>query len=135
MRRMVARNAVTGSVTTRVFCGVQILRTSAPILRFRMSMIRPMACCRRRAVASPILKAKSAQLVERDFTPTFTVGQMIKDLNLILAAGATSHVPLAQTAMTLQLMHAAAAQGDGLEDYAVIIKSVERSAGLNVKLE
>ena len=39
------------------------------------------------AVASPILKTKSAQLSQRDFTPTFTVEQMLKDLGLILGAG------------------------------------------------
>ncbi len=83
------------------------------------------------AVGSPILKAKALQLSERDFSPTFTVEQMIKDLRLILDAGAASHVPLAQTAMTLQLMQAATAQGDALEDYASIIKAVERSAGLS----
>jgi 3-hydroxyisobutyrate dehydrogenase-like beta-hydroxyacid dehydrogenase len=87
------------------------------------------------AVASPIVRAKSAQLAQRDFTPTFTVVQMIKDLDLILGAGQASHVPLPQTAMTLQLMHAAIAQGDALDDYAVIIKAVERSAGLSVHLE
>lgn len=86
------------------------------------------------AVASPIVKAKSAQLSQRDFTPTFTVEQMIKDLALILGAGADSHVPLPQTALTHQLMHAALAQGDGLEDYAAIIKAVERSAGLSTEL-
>ncbi len=82
------------------------------------------------AVASPILKAKAVQLSQRDFTPTFTVEQMSKDLNLILDAGQASHVPLAQTAMTLQLMHAAMAQGDARDDYASIIKTVEKSAGL-----
>ncbi len=87
------------------------------------------------AVGSPILKAKSVQLSERDFTPTFTVEQMIKDLDLIIGEGRANHVPLAQTALTLQLMHAAVAQGDALEDYAVIIKAVERSAGLNTHLE
>ena len=87
------------------------------------------------AVGSPILKAKSVQLSERDFTPTFTVEQMIKDLDLIIDEGKVNHVPLVQTAMTLQLMHAAVAQGDALEDYAVIIKAVERSAGLNTHLE
>ncbi|MDB5965742.1 MAG: NAD-binding of NADP-dependent 3-hydroxyisobutyrate dehydrogenase family protein [Polaromonas sp.] len=86
------------------------------------------------AVGSPILKAKSVQLSERDFTPTFTVEQMVKDLNLILGAGASSHVPLAQTGMTLQLMHAALAQGEGLQDYAAIIKTVERAAGLDTLL-
>lgn len=86
------------------------------------------------AVGSPIVKAKSPQLSQRDFTPTFTVLQMIKDLDLIIGAGEASHVPLPQTAMTLQLMHAAVAQGDALDDYAAIIKSVERSAGLPVQL-
>ena len=82
------------------------------------------------AVASPIVKAKSAQLSQRDFTPTFTVAQMIKDLGLILDAAAQHQVPLAQTALTHQLMHAALAQGDGADDYAAIIKAVERSSGL-----
>lgn len=87
------------------------------------------------AVASPIVKAKSAQLSQRDFTPTFTVEQMIKDLTLILGAGADSHVPLPQTALTYQLFHAALAQGDGQDDYAAIIKTVERSAGLDTRLQ
>lgn len=86
------------------------------------------------AVASPIVKAKSAQLSQRDFTPTFTVEQMIKDLDLILGAGAASNVPLIQTAMTQKLMHAAVVQGNGLDDYAAIIKVLERGAGLNPKL-
>jgi 3-hydroxyisobutyrate dehydrogenase-like beta-hydroxyacid dehydrogenase len=82
------------------------------------------------AVASPILKAKAVQLAERDFTPTFTVEQMRKDLGLILDAAAVADVPLPQTAGTLQLMHAASAQGLGGEDYAAIIRCVARAAGL-----
>lgn len=85
------------------------------------------------AVASPILKAKAVQLAERDFAPTFTVEQMLKDLALILDAGSASQVPLPQTEMTLQLMQTALAQGDGLEDYASIIKVAERRAGLPTK--
>lgn len=86
------------------------------------------------AVGSPIVKAKAMQLSQRDFTPTFTVLQMIKDLDLILGAAEASHVPLPQTALTHQLMHAAVAQGDAGDDYAAIIKAVERSAGLPAKL-
>jgi 3-hydroxyisobutyrate dehydrogenase-like beta-hydroxyacid dehydrogenase len=82
------------------------------------------------AVASPIMKAKSVQLAQHDFTPTFTVEQMLKDLGLILDAAAQSHVPLPQTAATLQLMHAAIAQGHGQEDYAAIIKSVALASGV-----
>lgn len=83
------------------------------------------------AVGSPILRAKAVQLSQRDFTPTFTVEQMIKDLDLILGAGEAVHAPLLQTALTRQLMHAAVAQGDAQDDYAAIIKAVERSAGLS----
>lgn len=86
------------------------------------------------AVASPIVRAKSVQLIARDFTPTFTVEQMLKDLDLILDAGRAVHAPLAQTALTQQQMHAAMAQGDGQDDYAAIIKTVERSAGLATHL-
>ena len=86
------------------------------------------------AVGSPILKAKSAQLSQRDFTPTFTVEQMIKDLDLILGAGAAHNVPLLQTAMTQKLMYAAVAQGHALDDYAAIIKVIEQGAGLQDKL-
>ena len=82
------------------------------------------------AVASPILKAKAVQLAGRDFAPTFTVEQMRKDLGLILDAAARADVPLPQTAATLQLMQSASAQGWGDEDYAAIIRCVERAAGL-----
>ena len=87
------------------------------------------------AVGSPILKAKSVQLSQRDFTPTFTVEQMDKDLQLILQAGEQVKAPLMQTSMTRQLMHAAMAQGDALDDYAAVIKAVERSAGLSTELD
>ena len=84
------------------------------------------------AVGSPIVKAKAVQLREHDYTPTFTVGQMQKDVDLMLAAGAELHVPLALTAHVSQLLHAAAAQGEGELDYAAIIRAVGRSAGLAV---
>lgn len=82
------------------------------------------------AVASPIVKAKSAQLVLRDYTPTFTVSQMVKDVKLILAEAERLQVALPQTALTLQSLHAAAAHGDADADYAAIIRCAERAAGL-----
>jgi 3-hydroxyisobutyrate dehydrogenase-like beta-hydroxyacid dehydrogenase len=85
------------------------------------------------AVGSPIVKAKSQQLRERDYTPTFTVDQMQKDVGLILEAGAGLHVPLALTSGVGQLLHAAAAQGDAGLDYAAVIRAVARSAGLRVQ--
>lgn len=82
------------------------------------------------AVASPIVKAKAVQLRERDFSPTFTVSQLLKDIDLILAEGAQGRVPLLQTAMTRQMLQAAQARGFNDEDYAAVIKVVEASAGL-----
>jgi 3-hydroxyisobutyrate dehydrogenase-like beta-hydroxyacid dehydrogenase len=83
------------------------------------------------AVASPIVKAKAVQLSQRDFTPTFTVPQMLKDIDLILAEGNALQVPLLQTAMTRQMMQSALAQGWADQDYAAIIKVVEQSAGIH----
>jgi 3-hydroxyisobutyrate dehydrogenase len=86
------------------------------------------------AVGSPILKAKSAQLGlplgSRDFSPTFTVHQMIKDLQLITSAGDELGASLAQTKTTLDWMNQAIAQGDGGLDYAAIIRVLERQVGI-----
>jgi 3-hydroxyisobutyrate dehydrogenase-like beta-hydroxyacid dehydrogenase len=82
------------------------------------------------AVAAPIVKAKSAQLVAHDYTPTFTVDQMLKDVGLILDAGAELRVPLGLTALFGQMLQGAAAQGMALDDYAAVIKSAGLAAGL-----
>jgi len=87
------------------------------------------------AVGSPIINAKWAQLGkplgERDFEPTFTVHQMLKDLDLMLQAGKGLNVPLAQTAITSQWMQSALAHGEGEKDYAAVIKVLERMSGLD----
>ncbi len=82
------------------------------------------------AVASPLVKAKSEQLARRDYTPTFTVAQMIKDVKLILGEAERLRVALPQTALTLQSLHTAAAHGDADADYAAVIRCAARSAGL-----
>jgi 3-hydroxyisobutyrate dehydrogenase-like beta-hydroxyacid dehydrogenase len=84
------------------------------------------------AVASPIVKAKAVQLREHDYTPTFTVTQMQKDVGLILSAGAQLDVPLALTASVSQQLLSAAAQGDKELDYAAVIRVAARAAGMIV---
>jgi 3-hydroxyisobutyrate dehydrogenase len=81
------------------------------------------------AVGSPIVKAKSVQLSQHDYTPTFTVHQMMKDVGLMLQAGSDLHVPLPQLSLTMQQMQAAVAQGDGELDYAAIIRVMSRACG------
>lgn len=82
------------------------------------------------AVASPIVKAKAEQLAVHDYTPTFTVEQMLKDVGLILDAGADLHVPMGLTALLGQMLHGAAAQGMAGDDYAAVIKSAALAAGV-----
>ena len=79
------------------------------------------------AVGSPIIKAKSAALKARDYSPTFTVEQMIKDIALVLDQGEQGRVPLPLTAVVFQSLQAARAQGDGSLDYAALIRVAERA--------
>jgi 3-hydroxyisobutyrate dehydrogenase-like beta-hydroxyacid dehydrogenase len=82
------------------------------------------------AVGSPIVKAKSVQLSRRDFSPTFTVPQMIKDVELMLGEAERLQVPLPQTTLTHQALLACLAQGFGEDDYASIIRISEAAAGI-----
>ena len=95
---------------------------------FRSRAIRLASCELPKIAASA---GEGQPLLVRDFTPTFTVHQMLKDLELILGAGKALQVPLSQTATTQQWMLSAIAQGDGQQDYATIIKVLERASGLN----
>jgi 3-hydroxyisobutyrate dehydrogenase len=89
------------------------------------------------AVGSGIMKAKSVQLGQalgsRDFTPTFTVHQMIKDLTLITAAADDLGAPIEQTRATLDWMNQAVEEGDGNLDYAAIIRVLERAVGMSTQ--
>ncbi|MDR7009646.1 NAD(P)-dependent oxidoreductase [Paraburkholderia strydomiana] len=84
------------------------------------------------AVGSPIVKAKAGALAKRDFTATFTVEQMRKDVGLVLDAGKSLNVPLGLTALAAQWLSSASACGYGNEDYAAIIKVVETASGIGL---
>ncbi len=83
------------------------------------------------AVASPLLGYKLEPLRKRDFTATFSVEQMMKDLDLLLMSGRDVHAPLPFAAMVRQLFASAEAQGDGAEDFFATVKTMERMAGLD----
>jgi 3-hydroxyisobutyrate dehydrogenase-like beta-hydroxyacid dehydrogenase len=80
------------------------------------------------AAASPILRAKAPQLREHDYTPTFTVEQMRKDVALIRAAAQQLGVATPVTDVAGAALLAASAAGDGGEDYAVVIRAALQSA-------
>ncbi len=80
------------------------------------------------AIGSPLLKAKSGALKSGDFSATFNCLQARKDLGLIAGAAAASGVPAPVTAIAARLIEDCIAGGSAEEDYAAMIKSVERSA-------
>jgi 3-hydroxyisobutyrate dehydrogenase len=80
------------------------------------------------AIGSPLLKAKSGALKARDFSATFTCLQARKDLGLIAGAASAGGVPAPVAEIAARLIEDCIAHGGGGEDYAAMIKSVERAA-------
>ena len=78
------------------------------------------------AIGSPLLKAKSAALKGRDFTATFNCLQARKDLTLINGAAAASGVAAPVAAIAARLVEDCIAHGAAEEDYAAMIKAVQR---------
>ncbi|MCK1360996.1 NAD(P)-dependent oxidoreductase [Bradyrhizobium sp. 199] len=82
------------------------------------------------AVASPMVKYKTAPLRNRDFESTFSCKQMAKDLDLILGAGHAVGVPLQLAAQVREIYGSLVAQGDGDTDFIATVKHLERLSGL-----
>ncbi|MGJ5091323.1 NAD(P)-dependent oxidoreductase [Bradyrhizobium oligotrophicum] len=82
------------------------------------------------AVASPMVKYKTAPLLARDFAATFSCAQMAKDLDLILGAGHAVGVPLQLAAQVRETYAALIAQGEATTDFLATVRHVERLSGL-----
>lgn len=74
------------------------------------------------AVASPLLKYKADLVVSADYTPAFTIDQMIKDFTLISEAGRANGVPLMAAGLILELYRAAANAGLHNDDFFALVK-------------
>lgn len=74
------------------------------------------------AAASPIVKAKAPALRADDYTPTFTVEQMRKDVSLIRGAAQALGVATPVADVAAAALDQAAAAGAGGDDYAVVIR-------------
>lgn len=74
------------------------------------------------AVASPLLKYKADSVVADDYTPAFSVAQMIKDFTLISDAARHQSVPIPVNGLILELYRAAANSGLADEDFFSLVK-------------
>ena len=84
------------------------------------------------AVASPLIAYKRAMLSSRDYTPAFTVEQMIKDFDLVIDTARDEQVPVFLISLIRQQYEAARAQGRGDKDFFVLLEQYEAMAGLDV---
>ena len=82
------------------------------------------------AVASPMVKYKTAPLRTRDFESSFSCKQMAKDLDLILGAGHAVGVPLQLAAQVRETYGSIVAQGDGEVDFIATVRHLEKLSGL-----
>jgi 3-hydroxyisobutyrate dehydrogenase-like beta-hydroxyacid dehydrogenase len=79
------------------------------------------------AAASPIVHAKAPALRAHDYTPTFTVRQMQKDVSLILQAAQALGVAAPVAELAARALEAAAADGAEGDDYAVVIRQARKA--------
>jgi 3-hydroxyisobutyrate dehydrogenase-like beta-hydroxyacid dehydrogenase len=82
------------------------------------------------AIASPMVKYKTAPLRSRDFESTFSCRQMAKDLDLILTAGRGAAVPLPLATLMRETYKTLIAEGEGETDFIATVRQAERLSGL-----
>lgn len=83
----------------------------------------------RSSVRSPHLERKGRMMIDGDFTPAFALKYMQKDFDLIMEAAHELRLPLFASAIAHQVYTAANVSGFGDEDYAAVVRFLERAAG------
>ncbi len=82
---------------------------------------------------APTYQTKGRAIIERNFTPRFFVEHLAKDVGLVLDLAHAQHVPMPVAEAVHQLITQAVASGLAKEDYASIVKVLERAAGVEVR--
>lgn len=82
------------------------------------------------AIGSPFVKYKTEALVADDYSSTFTVSLMAKDLSLVQAAAREVHVPLALAERIQPLIEECIARGMGDLDFMALLPRLRREVGL-----
>ncbi|CAN5861020.1 NAD(P)-dependent oxidoreductase [soil metagenome] len=84
------------------------------------------------AGGSWMLTNRGPQMIERDWTPGFTIDLQLKDLRLVLEAADELGVPLPGTALVYQLYRALQTQGLGDEGNHALVKALEVLSGIRL---
>ncbi|MFE3883014.1 NAD(P)-dependent oxidoreductase [Streptomyces lydicus] len=86
-------------------------------------------------MGSAFTRYKSPALVNLDFTPTFTMPLLRKDLDLGLSSARELQVPMPLAATTAQLVAGAIGAGHVEEDFASLILEQARSSGITLEAQ
>ncbi|MFA5896155.1 MAG: NAD(P)-dependent oxidoreductase [Thermoplasmata archaeon] len=78
----------------------------------------------------PLLEFKGKAIADRNFTPTFALRLMRKDLSLAMETAAHVKAPMPFTSILNEMHQAAIVQGHGDEDFSSIVKVFEGLAAL-----
>jgi 3-hydroxyisobutyrate dehydrogenase len=84
------------------------------------------------AAGSWMLSNRGPQMIERDWSPGFTIDLQQKDLRLVLAAANDLGVPIPGTALVYQMYRALQNQGLGAEGNHALVKALEMMSGVEV---
>jgi 3-hydroxyisobutyrate dehydrogenase-like beta-hydroxyacid dehydrogenase len=84
------------------------------------------------AAGSWMLSNRGPQMIERDWTPGFTIDLQQKDLRLVLEAADELGVPVFGTSLVFQLYRALQAKGLGSEGNHALVKALEGVAGFEI---
>jgi 3-hydroxyisobutyrate dehydrogenase len=117
-------------VVTQSLAEVTVLAQKAGVSRNAL-----LACLNKSVLGSTFTKYKSPALVNLDFHPTFTATLLRKDFDLGLAAARQHEVPMPVAAVVHQLVQGLVGYGFGDNDFAALIMTQARSAGLELTSE
>jgi 3-hydroxyisobutyrate dehydrogenase len=84
------------------------------------------------AAGSWMLSNRGPQMIERDWSPGFTIDLQQKDLRLVLEAANDLGVPIPGTALVYQMYRALQNQGLGSEGNHALVKALEMMSGIEV---
>jgi 3-hydroxyisobutyrate dehydrogenase-like beta-hydroxyacid dehydrogenase len=82
---------------------------------------------------SPLLVSNGQNILRRDFSPSFALNLMLKDAGLIEKFAESVQSPIPALRVVEKNLESAVALGFGNENASALIKSLEKSAGVEVK--
>jgi len=126
-----AGHATVVKLAANLLVGLHTLAAAEALALVRQAGLEPgpaLAALAASAGTSRMLELRGPLIVRGEFPPQMTLDLFLKDLGLILDAGAEAGAPLPLTALARQLYAAAAAAGHGAEDLAVVATALAAAA-------